>query len=1038
MRPYAHMTILLACACLALDVGFPAHAVTLDELVLLNGIPVERGAAAASPPGAVSTSTATLSPDNTLGFSVRAEWTPDTAVPPDWPIRFPLAERPAGLDTLVFDLLIGSAQDGARLQVYLDETDGDRWQAADIDLGALNTGQWVHYELERDAMTAVPDGNGAPQWERVCEAVFEFGGPGDANVFLDAARLTGPGGATQPVFRVDDDGYPTDPAWSETVRVPQESARVYLPFDESQLSHEDYMASAKQWAALFGGAACIPMAGFSVDVPDKAADLRAGGIPTMHRTPFALGYMRYLTRREAWDVNADGASLNERSCGTVDWDCPHTFAIADAGAAAAFEHKADALLAAGVGVWSVAGYTYPWWDTLWGYAPAMREAYRENLLGTDDGLRVQDGGASTTLRFMDYFHAYTGFRPQPADLGLASWSEYEPPPPAQWGPVTLTLFFFLRSYEWLKLADHMGGYMADGGGERLWVIPNPEDIGGSSDYVYMLRSEGVGNLFPQWFGPIGIAAEAGYASLPYLREQADRGGARLSIAQETGVGGHDAPYLDWRLAFNGVYALTAAGGLDGIESGFVDDAPYDYMADPANPEAFARFRDNVGKAEAFLHARAEQPQRPDAEILCISERSPAKAAQSFFFGLNQPHSLALGLARAHLVFDLRDAVGLAGVLDRYRVVVYTPSAPRVGDFAVLADWLQAAPDRVLVTHSFVPTRDASEWWTFDDGTGLGEVPGGALLGLGTISATTSTRCTVNTVGADLAGIVAVDETFEFPSPITATTAGETLIDTDAGPLVTRASVGGSDVIYLNYTPTTEAFDPGVAGNVVRLDARILGALAGTGGIAALCDTDYDAAVQVFDVAGGRSVLVWDSPALENWDWRYETGLDPLAYEAPGVAHTLSVPAAAKSPWIVYDFWNNRSRTVEPVGGALTLNLEDAVTGLYYVGLDTPEFQSTVADAQALHTRFRSLGIEEGGEGEGRARARARVKARARAKAEGARVAERGRGRVATYCSCCSLPHVWCLRGVQLQNSSESPDSSAVARAASSAPLIPKT
>ncbi len=100
------------------------------------------------------------------------------------------------------------------------------------------------------------------------------------------------------------------------------------------------------------------------------------------------------------------------------------------------------------------------------------------------------------------------------------------------------------------------------------------------------------------------------------------------MIQETGAGGHSAPYLDWRIAYAGVYAIAAAGQLDDFDNDFIDETDYETMADPARNEyQFRRFRDAIVKALAFLQARDEKPQRPGgAQALCVAARPPGRPA----------------------------------------------------------------------------------------------------------------------------------------------------------------------------------------------------------------------------------------------------------------------------------------------------------------------------------------------------------------------------------------------------------------------------
>jgi len=604
----------------------------------------------------------------------------------------------------------------------------------------------------------------------------------------------------------------------------------------------------------------------------------------------------------------------------------------------------------------VVDYVFPWWDTLWGYSRAMVDAYRRDLAGADQGLHLRDGETETVAHFPDYFRAYNGFYPEPGDLGLKGWDEYEPPQPAEEGDVAnrrRVVFMYLRSYEWLKLPDEIGRYCQDKGGQGLWIVPNPEDTHGSSDYVWMVRSAGVGNILPEWFGPIGWAAEAFYSSGPYLREQATRGGTRLSIIQETGAGGHSAPYLDWRIAYAGVYSLTASGQLDDFDNDFLDEATYDDMSDPArNGYQFRRFRDGVAKAMAFLQARREKARRPgQAKVLCVATRPPAHASSSLFFGVGQESSLACGASRAGLVLDTRDSFELERVLPGYDVVFYSPRAPRVGDLELLRWWLDDRPGRLLVTHSFIPTRRADGYWNLNRGAGIGEEKAGAVLGLAPISYTEHKRCTVTEAAEGWREFLSPGEEIELPDPLTRCPGGEVLVATDQGPLVSRFGCGRGEVVYLHYT--------GGAGiRATQLDTAVARAIGHARRLPAVSDAPYGLMVQVFDVAGGRVVVVWDGGAMARWDWRYQPGIEPMAYEAPDVRQTFRLPAKGPAPYRVYDFLGDRNAEASPQDGVIELRLEGALCGVFYVTEDSAAGRATAAGARHLRRRMGDLHFDE--------------------------------------------------------------------------------
>jgi hypothetical protein len=924
-------------------------AARLEELILLAGV------GGFGDVGTLASSREVTAPGNTLGCSLKVTWEDRPAEPPWWSIRIGLPDSPERFDTIEADVRVESTDGQAGLSIFLYESDDDRWVAWRSSLGTLEPDRWHHLSIPREAMEMWLLGNHTPQWNRVRGVALELG-KGKAVFYVDGLRLlAAKTGEKMELLTTADDGLRPDRLWQETVKPLPPAGTAYFPFDEARLGFEELLATPVRLHELLGSVG-VPVSGYSRDLPGNTRYLASHGVPSVYYSSFASSYARFLTRRQAWDVNAQGRSLNWLPVWETGWDGQHSIALAHPAVTAAITHKADALLTAGLGVWMVVDYTFPWWDTLWGYSEAMQAAYRDDLAGRDEGLHLREGDQVQILHFAGYLRAYLGFFPAPADVGIETWDQFVPPQPAGAADMHrqhLALFLYLRSYEWLKLADRVGRHYQAKGGHGLWVVPNPEDSNGSSDYVYMLRSCGVRNLFPEWFGPIGWAAEAGYASLPYLRAQADRSGSRLSIIQETGAGGHSAPYLDWRLGYAGVYALTAAGRLDDIDNDFIDEAPYESMRDPQRNEyQFRRFRDAVAKTLAFRQARQENASRPPTEVLCVAERPPARACGSIFFGLGQAHTLAVGLSRAHLVFDLRDSLELESVLERYRVVAYSPWAPRPGDLLRLHAWLQSTPGRILVTHSFVPTRETTEYWTHDSSARLGRANGGALLGLGRIRETTATSCCVQSAAAPWAPFFPTGQEIALASPLVACDGGEALVTADAGRLVSRVAVGQSQVVFLHYTPSGSPEGQALA-------VAAMQAVAATAGIAPVCEADADTLVQVFElpgVEGGRSVVLWDAPTMGAWPWRYEPGIAPLRFEAPDVQRRIRLPAAGKAPWLAYDLWTDRAERDTPKDGTVAFGLEGTLAGVWYVGPDTPSFRLALDAVRALRKRMTDLGF----------------------------------------------------------------------------------
>ena len=914
----------------------------LEEIVLLNGI------GGFGDTGAIETSRQLIAPGNTTGYSEKFIWEDHKGGPGYWSIRvgFPAGTHIQDYDTFSGDLYVES-NENANLSLYLAESDDDRWVCRGGALADVPVGKWQHIELKRDKMSPWLCGNQKLEWERVGTLGIEPS-KGKAVFYLDNLCLLGPGGKRQPIFTTEDDGARPDPSWHGKMTTPKPGT-VFFP----GLSRQNLLdaKTPEKFAQLLGQAGTSAYGAPAVD------ELRRAGMDSFYYSAYAEGNTRYLTRRQGWGVNANNESPNWIPF-FKHWFCGyHCLSYGHPAVTEVGRDRVDALVKSGIGAWILVDYTFPWSDGPFGYSQADIAAYRNDLAATDEGLHIRDAGKEFAIHFSDYFRGYEGFWPTPAEMGLKSWAEFVPPQPGKTDPVSRAqwvLFLYLRSYEWLKLPDRTGRYFQSKGGLGTWVCPNPEDTWGSSDYVFTVRSAGARNLFPEWFGCAGFLAEGAYSGVPYLREQADRSGSRLSLILETGAGGHAQPYWDWRVAYTGTYALSAVSRADDLDNDFLDESPYEVQSDPKNASQFMRFRDGVSKAKAFQQARAELPQRPKADVLCVSERAPARASGSVFYGVGNPYSLAGGLSRAHILFDHRDRFDLERVLDRYRFIAFSEFAPREGEMDRLRQWLTAKPGRTLVTHTFIPTRTAREYWGMDRGMGLGKADGAALLGLGRIEATDVKTCKIAAAAPGWDKLFPVGEEIKLPSAITKCTGGEALVSTDAGPLVTRAKVGASEVIYLHFSDVNP-MDP----QVLSLNTRVMQTLAASGKLSAQCQADPEAITQAFGVPGGQSVAVWDAPTLSKWEFRYVPGIPILQYSAPAVDRTVRVPVATAGKCLAYDFWADRldeltPAATSPTSGLLPLRLKDTVCALYYVGPDTPRLRATIASAQKARAWLRDL------------------------------------------------------------------------------------
>ncbi len=920
-------------------------AFSLKELVFLNGF------GAFGDNGKLTTGRGIISPRSTLGFSLKVEWQDNPGPPHWWSVRLGIGKGATeGYDRLAFDIYIERANEKARLLIFLYEPDDDRWVAFARKLSELEPRKWHHFEVKKEEMHPWLLGDKKQEWDSIWGLAIEPNGDGGECIFyLDAIELKGPKGE-RALFTIGDDGYQPEPGWNFPVRRPGPENKVYLPFDFGRLHNPAFRRTVLKLHKIIPNLG-VPISGFGRRLPEIASELKDAGVVVIHYSPALAGYARFLTRRQAWEVDWRGRSVNSVPGPLANWHWIHSPSYPHPATLEAVRRKIDALTRAGIGAWMVVDFVWPWWGGRWGYSKATVAEFKRDLKGKDEGLHVVEGDSMKTLHFWDYFEAYTGLRFSPEDLGLTVWDEFEPAREPEVGDDprrrrNLFVFLALRAYEWLKFAQRAGEYMRSKGGDGLWLILNPEDLGNASDYVFAVRLAGVGNVFPEYFGNVGLSSDAAYHSLPYLQEEADRGGTRLSLISETGVGGHARPYHDWQVAYCGVYDLTASGNFDDFDNDFLDEAPFEVMSNPdRNPYQFDRFRDGIAKAFAFNRCKLDKPCRKRSAVLSVSLRPINHYEPDMFFSLNQRFQFSKALAECHFAFDWRDTLWLERVLAKYRIVFYAPTEHPRGQLSTLRQWLRSGDGRVLITHSFVPISPMDgvkffRWRPPERGSC-------SLLELGEIRAVDILTGRLTEVHPAFRGLFEEGEEIRLPGPLYVPEHGKPLIRLNGIPLISKVRVGRGWVFYIGYTvgtPGTRELDRRVVSGIMRLLGEKPEVLA-----------DWTTIAHVYDLqGGGRVCVLWHRPTLEGYKFAYRPDVGRLRYEASGAAFEVQIPVKP-GRWIVYDFLSHKTRLVEAGSeGYVKLNVKGKVCGLFYLLPATPQSRKFLQSLLTFRHRMAAL------------------------------------------------------------------------------------
>jgi hypothetical protein len=840
--------------------------------------------------------------------------------------------RAQGYERLSFDLFVASSNGKAGMAVYLTEADGDRW-VAPVDVAKLPLGAWHRFDFGRDELRLWGLGNDQRNWETISAFGLEPNGEGgELTCYLDNIILAGPTGHAN---LLDPDLLPTPYPRPDGPAAPLNAAgpagTAYLAGSAGGFTQEPKASLVEKLAAL------SPSIGFSASGFGSPAGMarlsertRGLGRALVQEDSVGGSFAVEITAAGAWGTRFDGAGNNTTP---GQFNVMHTATVCHPAVLALHQRRADACLAAGINTLVFFDYVWPYWGGRWGYGEAEVAAYRKALAGTDGGLRVAAAGGERDIAFWDYFADYSGYLMQPADLGLERWEDYVPVTEAQaWADEgvkrrNLFLLVTLNHWEWLKFLNDLGLYLRSRGG-ALWIIPNPEDLGDAADFVYAARLVGLQGNFPEYFGN-PLWTEALYRSGPYLSGNCRAAGTFIGPQLETGVGGHGVPYYDAEVSYATTYDLCAALEADVIKNDFIDETPFAVLTDRAHPQ-FDRFRDCLGKVYAFDQFRLDQARRPASAVAVITPRNINRYRGDLFYGFGATASsydgcLAEAMAREGLRFDFMDALAWAPI-EAHRTVFWNyPEAP-LAAVERIRQWLAGDASRVLVCHSYQPTRRMrglhyNPWnWAQDV---VEDPDGGAAWGLPRISKLPFAGGAVTGALAPLDTAFTVGERLTLPAERYEAAGGRALLEVDGKALVSEfGGPGGSRVLYLHY----RAGEPGT----VDLDRRLLRALAAALGAERLAASVDAALVHSYRIAEGSVHVVWNRQALEGWDFVYDGNRrQRLRFQQPGVTVSARVPVPSGGEYLVYEALRDQSQVIV-TQESVELPLAEVACGVYYL------------------------------------------------------------------------------------------------------------
>jgi hypothetical protein len=836
-------------------------------------------------------------------FGLRIRWRDNPATDRShyWHLAFPVrldgAERVSGK-------VMPLSRDKGGCHLYFTDERGARWLLP-LSFSELPLDQWTRFDIAVENWRPWSANQGRVQAASMTTFVMEPHGENGAVDFV-LADLTARGAEVQRSL-LDAREFPKPHVIpSDAPRVPpldiDETGRAFVAGNVNY-----FYVSERTGPVVEDLAARWPLSGISASIgPRGHAALvslsercRAAGVPLMAENAVNAGFNVELSMADAWATRWDGAG-NNVTPGAFMWQ--HTGDICHPRFIELVKQRSEFLASAGVTRMVFVDYVWPYWGGRWGYGPAAVAAYRAALQERDGGILLRRADGERRFSFWDYFRLYGDGPWTPDRVGLATWDEYEPVTEQQaWtagqnARRNMFLLVTLQHYLWLRFLDDIGGHYASLGG-KLWVIPNPEDLGNASDYVVLGAMAHVRGKMGEWFGNPNWTDPL-YRSGPYLSSVYRDAGNLLGPVHESGAGGHARPYYDPEVAFAAAYDVYAAIRAEVMKNDFLDGAPLDRMRDPANEWAYDRYRDTMMKLDAFHRFRADDPRRAPSRVAVVCQRNVNRYSHSIFFSFGEHprrrHAhLAATLAREGAMFDYLDPMPFAPLEDHDVIFWDAEEAPE-HQFQRIAAWLRDAPGRTLVCMGNQPARRVDGLLYNPWGQRQHEAPhpdGGAPWGLPRITRRDLASLSAGAPHAWFAAHFSTNEQITLPpTGYYDGPGGAPLLGDPETPLVSRFDLtNGSQVIYLHIRAggNRRPDQPGTE----ELDRRLVrGLIAGLDLPTVVPAPDADTMAHRYELESDGAVFaLWHRPSLDAWDFIYDGNRKQrLAYRADGARLRLNL------------------------------------------------------------------------------------------------------------------------------------------------------
>lgn len=642
--------------------------------------------------------------------------------------------------------------------------------------------------------------------------------------------------------------------------------RVFIADNGRDLSSDVMMDSMLKLSSLF------PAGTFGVDmnghlfprVSTAAKFYQDHGIKVMFESHPTWGVHDYFTNNGVYLTAEDGFTMNdpsqwERRKSRGPWPefCLDT---TDSRAMDAYRILFDELQRDGIGEFLFIDYTWAW-PGRWGFGKNTLQAFRRDLLGTDDGLRLAGKpGVYRTFHFWDYLGIFTDVKITPNQLGIKSFEDYIPVAEADAyrsprGRFNYFLYFALYHYEYLKYLERVGAE-TDLRGIALIAGSNPEHIANGNDNYLAGRVKGV-HKFGYEFFESPLRNRARYHNMRYFSGSLARVGKQLHLIAEINVNAHGPSDLDVASSFAYFYDVTSAAKPADYNNQYM---LYPWNGKPINDlHHHKRFAQWLAGAYAYLLSMEERSALPDIRPMAvIASRSILEEVDGSSACLRQINNPSAALDALHIPFDV---IGKEWVGDdlwaEYSTLFFAPAQASPMHFRRLGEWLRARPSRTLITHSAVPFSvfdgQMNNWReqecfypSWRDAAGFQEwkrsnpKAAESLLPLRLAKIEPDAKLSFHGI--------------EATRPLYTLANGKVVVSDDHGmPLISRFDLpNGSRILYIHARlagfgqPADESiFSIKVLAEAMKLAGGTPEAEAGT-----------DVSIHLYDVPGGKSAVIW--------------------------------------------------------------------------------------------------------------------------------------------------------------------------------------